>query len=192
MIGNEYLKFVDLSGLLKSSVLVRFMDDFTLFDNDPSVLRQDFVRIQQLLGQFALNVNPSKTYYDNKVGNVQETLSALHQSLIEIVNEIATVHTVSDVQFVEVEKEVESSLDAEQVNALLLLLKDEALEESDADLILSFLRLHSDKHSGTAAAALAQIPQSHQARPFCLRNYHRQECTRRGPLGLCEQRNVLS
>ena len=85
---------------------------FTLFDNDPSVLRQDFVRIQQLLGQFALNVNPSKTYYDNKVGNVQETLSALRQSLIEIVNEITTIHTASDVQFIEVEKEVEGSLNA--------------------------------------------------------------------------------
>ena len=158
MIGNEYLKFVDLSGQLKLAVLVRFMDDFTLFDNDPSVLRQDFVRIQQLLGQFALNVNPAKTYYDNKAGNIQETLSALHQSLVAIVKETTMVHTVSDVHFVEVETEVESNLDAEQVNALLLLLKDEALEESDADLILSFLRSHSDSILDQLPVLLRRFP----------------------------------
>lgn len=83
MIGNEFLKVVDLSAQLKSSVLVRFMDDFTLFDDDPDVLRQDFLRIQQLLGQFGLNVNPSKTYYNKSIGDVEETLSALHESLME-------------------------------------------------------------------------------------------------------------
>lgn len=165
MIGNEFLKFVDLSGLLKSAVFVRFMDDFTLFDNDSSVLRQDFVRIQQLLGQFALNVNPSKTYYDNKVGNVQETLSALHTSLIEIVKERTAVYAVSDVQFVEVETEVQGNLDAEQVNALLLLLKDEAIEESDADLILSFLRLHSD-------SILEQLPLLLRRFPNLIKHIH--------------------
>jgi hypothetical protein len=33
MIGNEFLKLVDLSGTLKSAVISRFMDDFNLFDN---------------------------------------------------------------------------------------------------------------------------------------------------------------
>ena len=158
MIGNEYLKFIDLSGQLESSMLVRFMDDFTLFDNDPSVLRQDFVRIQQLLGQFALNVNPSKTYFDNKVGNVQETLSALHQSLISIVNEVTVIHTASDVHLVELEKEVVSTLDSDQVNALLALLKDESLEESDADQILGFLRFHSDSILDQLPLLLRRFP----------------------------------
>ena len=69
MIGNEFLKLVDLSGQLKSACLVRFMDDFTLFDNDLAILRQDFVRVQQLIGQYALNVNPSKTHFDMKWSN---------------------------------------------------------------------------------------------------------------------------
>jgi len=144
MIGNEFLKVVDLSAQLKSSVLVRFMDDFTLFDDDPDVLRQDFLRIQQLLGQFALNVNPSKTFYNKSIGDVEETLSALHESLIEIVDEIHEVHGASGVDFVHVENEVASNLTEDQVNALLALLKDDALEEADADLILGFLRSHSD------------------------------------------------
>lgn len=144
MIGNEFLKVVDLSAQLKSSVLVRFMDDFTLFDNDPDVLRQDFLRIQQLLGQYGLNVNPSKTFYDKSIGDVQETLSVLRESLFEIVQEIHEVQGVSGVDIVEVENEIETNLTDDQVNALLSLLKDESLDEADADLILSFLRAHSD------------------------------------------------
>lgn len=144
MIGNEFLKVIDLSAQLKSSILVRFMDDFTLFDDDPDVLRQDFLRIQQLLGQFGLNVNPSKTFYNKSIGDVQETLSALHESLFEIVEEIYEVQGASGVDFVEVENEVETSLSDEQVTALLALLKDDSLDEADADLILGFLRSHSD------------------------------------------------
>jgi hypothetical protein len=144
MIGNEFLKFVDLSAQLKSTVLVRFMDDFTLFDDDPDVVRQDFLRIQQLLGQFGLNINPSKTFYNNSIANVEETLSALHESLIEIVNEIDEVQGASGVDFVGLENEVATNLTDDQVSALLSLLKDDSLEEADADLILSFLRSHSD------------------------------------------------
>lgn len=144
MIGNEFLKVVDLSAQLKSSVLVRFMDDFTLFDDDPDVLRQDFLRIQQLLGQFGLNVNPNKTFYNKSIGDVEDTLSALHESLVEIVDEIQEVHGASGVDLVLVENEVASNLTEDQVNALLALLKDDALEEADADLILGFLRSHSD------------------------------------------------
>src|SRR5690554_365344 len=144
MIGSEFLKFVDLSGLLKSSRIVRFMDDFTLFDNDPNVLKQDFIRIQQLLGKFALNVNPSKTYYDNKVGDIETTLTNIKQSLKEIITDYEEFPTASGVAVIETEVEIENSLSQEQINGLMALLKDDDLEESDADLILTFLRSHSD------------------------------------------------
>ncbi len=158
MIGNEFLKFVDHSGLLKSAQLVRFMDDFTVFDDDQSFVRQDFIRIQQLLGQYALNVNPSKTYYDNKVGDVQETLSGIRQSLKEIVSEIEEVPIESDVELVEIETEVEKSLSQGQVDALLSLLKDETLEEADAELILGFLRTHSDSILEQLPVLLRRFP----------------------------------
>ena len=144
MIGNEFLKFVDLSGVLKSAASSRFMDDFNLFDDDPAVIRQDFFRIQQLLGQFGLNVNPSKTHFDKSIGSLEETLSDIHESLIEIVADVMQVQTASGVELIEVEEEVVTELSEEQVNALLALLRDDSLEESDADLILGFLRSHSD------------------------------------------------
>lgn len=144
MIGNEFLKFIDLHGQLKSKKIIRFMDDLTLFDDDPRVLRADFEKVQQLLGQYALNVNPSKTGFDNSVGNVNEALSEIRQSLKEIVTEYEEIPTASGVELIETEAEVENSLGDEQVGSLLTLLQDEALEESDADLILGFLRAHSD------------------------------------------------
>ncbi len=158
MIGNEFLKFIDLNGQLKSKQIVRFMDDFTLFDDNPTVIKQDFTRIQQLLGQFALNVNPSKTVFDNSVGDVKETLSAIRKSLKKIITEYEEVPTASGVELIETDVEVEKKLHASQVEALLSLLKDEALEESDADLILGFLRSHSDSLLEQLPILLSRFP----------------------------------
>ncbi|MCU7805981.1 MAG: RNA-directed DNA polymerase [Candidatus Thiodiazotropha sp. (ex Lucinoma borealis)] len=158
MLGNEFLKFLDLSGMLKAAKIVRFMDDVTLFDDDPNVLKQDFIRIQQLLGQFALNINPSKTYYDNKVGDVQEKLTDIRQSLTEIVTDYEEVATASGVELVETEVEIENSLNQGQVDALMELLRSEALEESDADLILGFLRTHSDSLLELLPTLLERFP----------------------------------
>ncbi len=158
MIGNEFLKFVDLSGLLKSSSIVRFMDDFTLFDNDPNVLKQDFIYIQQLLGKFALNINPSKTHYDNKVGDISTTLSKIKESLQEIVVDYKAFPTVSGMEVFETEAEIENSLSQEQVDGLMSLLKEDDLEESDADLILGFLRSHSDSLLDLLPTLLEKFP----------------------------------
>ena len=158
MIGNEFLKFIDLSGLLKSTEIVRFMDDITLFDNDPNVLNRDFIRIQQLLGKFALNINPSKTYYDNKVGEIEEALSSIKQSLVEIITDYEELPTASGVEVVETEVEVQNNLSTEHIESLLTLLKEDDLDESDADLILSFLRSHSDSLIETIPILLERFP----------------------------------
>lgn len=144
MIGNEFLKFVDLYGPLKCKKVVRFMDDITLFDDDPSVLMSDFQLIQKLLGQYALNINPSKTTFDNSVGDVKETLSDIRESLKEIITEYEEVPTASGVEIEEMDVEIENVLGSEQIESLLALLQNDSLEESDADRILSFLRTHSD------------------------------------------------
>lgn len=116
MLGNEFLKYIDLSGFLKSSLIIRFMDDITLFDDNPAVLQQDFIRIQSLLGQYGLNVNPSKTHHDKPIGDVVETLSGIHNTLLEIVHEIHLVPTASGVEPVEVDSEIEGTLDQEQID----------------------------------------------------------------------------
>lgn len=158
MIGNEYLKYVDLSGSLKCEKIVRFMDDFTLFSDDLSVIRQDFIRIQQLLGQYGLNVNPAKTLYNTRNGDVQATISGIRQSLKEIVTEEIEIYSASDVEVAEIEVEVEKKLDKDQIASLLALLKDDTLEEADADLILGFLRSHSDSILEYLPMLLSRFP----------------------------------
>lgn len=120
------------------------MDDITLFDDDRNILMADFQVIQKLLGQFALNINPSKTAFDTSVGDVKETLSEIRESLKEIITEYEEVPTASGVEIEELNVEIENALGPAQIEALLSLLQRDSLEESDADRILSFLRTHSD------------------------------------------------
>lgn len=159
MLGNEFLKLVDLSSFLKSSQLIRFMDDFVLFDDSEQILRQDFIKIQQILGQYGLNINPAKTHYDAKVGNLSETLSKIKESLSEIIEDFEPIYGASSVDYVVVgEIEVENSLDKDQIKNLIDLLKNDDTDESDADQILGFLRTHSDSVLEVIPELLTRFP----------------------------------
>jgi len=158
MIGNEFLKFVDLSGQLKSAQSVRFMDDFYLFDDSMTVLLRDFNTAQQLLGQFALNVNPSKTGIDDFQGDVAARVSEIKKSLLEVVEIEDYIETASGVEVTSEMVEVEHQLSAAQVETLLSFLKDDALEESDAEVILNILRLHSDSMLEYLPILFARFP----------------------------------
>ncbi len=71
-------------------------------------------------------------------------MSEIRESLKEIITEYEEVPTASGVEIAEMDVEIENSLGSEQIEALLGLLQNDSLEESDADRILSFLRAHSD------------------------------------------------
>lgn len=85
MIGSEFLRFVETSGQVKSAQSLRFMDDIFLFDNDPNVVRQDFLRLQGVLGLRALNVNPTKTMLDGNNQSVKDVASAIQQEVASII-----------------------------------------------------------------------------------------------------------
>lgn len=158
MIGNEFLKFVDLSGQVKSAQSVRFMDDFYLFDDSMAVLFRDFATIQQLLGQFALNVNPSKTGVDDFQIDVAAKVSEIKRSLLQVVEIEDYIETASGVEVTSEMIEVEQQLSAGQIETLLAFLKDDALEESDAELILNILRMHSDSLLEYLPVLFARFP----------------------------------
>jgi hypothetical protein len=141
------------------------MDDIALFDDDPAVLRADFQRIQQLLGNFGLNINPSKTEFDRSAEDVKLALSDIQKSLKEIVTEYEMIPTASGVEVWEQDVEVENNLSADQVESLISLLQNEALEEADADLILGFLRTHSDD-------LLAHLPMLFRRFPNLIKHIH--------------------
>src|SRR3546814_206209 len=112
MIGNEFLKFIELSGQVKCAQTVRFMDDIYLFDDSESVLAKDFIRIQQLLGAFGLNINPSKTAYDEDVADVTSAVTQIQKDLMQVVEIENYVDTPSGVEVVSRSEEQSTRLNS--------------------------------------------------------------------------------
>lgn len=142
MVGNDFLRFVEQHHVIKSSAIVRFMDDFCLYSNDPEALVIDFHSIQKLLGQKGLSVNPSKT----KIGatgrtKIEEEVDSVKSSLLAK-RRIAEKHAYVD--------DFEAAFDAlqlseEELQYIRTLLQAEHLEEEDAELILSVFRDHTEE-----------------------------------------------
>lgn len=159
MLGNEFLKFIDKSETLKSDVLVRFMDDFTLFDDDPNVVLRDFNRIQELLGKYALNINPSKTEFDALAPSVEDELTDVKQQLVDIFEEGYEYDMyASGVDPEDFEDWELPSLNDDQISRLLELLRHETLDESDAETILRFIRRHSDESVELVPSLILKFP----------------------------------
>src|SRR5579872_1829953 len=66
MIGNDVLRFLEDSNLIRSAQISRFMDDVYIFDDDIETVKSDFAEIQRLLGLKGLSVNASKTEFGGR------------------------------------------------------------------------------------------------------------------------------
>lgn len=160
MIGNEFLKYIDLNHELKSSKIIRFMDDFILFDNDQNVLKKDFIKIQKLLGSKGLNINPAKTSLNYEYQEVSSTLSTVKQALMAVIPTDGLDDLVSGVEVSDQEQLEQTvlSLNEAQIEQLLNLLKDNEIEEEDAEVILSFLKDYSDNLLAVLPDILKKFP----------------------------------
>ena len=141
IIGAEFLKFIDNSTQLKCNLLFRFMDDLYLFADQKSLLIDDLITIQRLLGEKGLSLNSAKTF----LGNVNELDIAKTKEIdrikISLLRKRRTTLVVSDIVIFEEEKYYKK-LTEEQVEYLLNLLQDPDIDESDAELVLILLRDH--------------------------------------------------
>ncbi|MEG5039631.1 MULTISPECIES: antiviral reverse transcriptase Drt5 [unclassified Microcoleus] len=140
VIGAEFLKFVDNSILIKSQLMLRFMDDYYLFDNDESVINSDFVVIQKMLGEKGLFLNSAKT----RIGqveeiNIEKQVDTIKAGLLQVRRHIIEV---SGIEFDQDEEEEYEELSDEQIEYLLDILKDPDIHEEDAELVLILLRDH--------------------------------------------------
>ena len=166
MIGSEFLRFIENSGQLKSAQTLRFMDDIYLYDNKMDNLTQDFLRIQELLGLRALNVNPTKTVVDGEKPTVQDAASAIQTELSEIIEDFdeTKMFLPSGAEIEDFDENYEESPDAEddldekQIERLLELLADPKAEESDVELILSILQQNSESLSALIPSLLVRFP----------------------------------
>lgn len=179
MIGSEFLKFIDNSGELKSSVCLRFMDDFYLFDASAAVVRNDFLKIQQLLGSKSLNVNAAKTQVDGAASDIGAQIVEIKNALLKIKPHGATPDEVlaSGVDEVEPAKGEMQQLDHSQLGKLLELLKDDHIEEIDAERILGIV-LNDN------GIALSIIPDLIHRFPNIVRSVY-QKASRRSRVGRC-------
>lgn len=166
MIGSEFLRFIENSGQLKSAQTLRFMDDIYLYDNKLENLTQDFLRIQELLGLRALNVNPTKTVVDGEKPTVQDAASAIQTELSEIIEDFDETKIFlpsgADIEDFDEDYEdlpdAEDDLDEKQIDRLLELLADPKAEESDVELILSILQQNSESLSTLIPSLLVRFP----------------------------------
>lgn len=173
MIGSEFLRFIENSGQLKSAQTLRFMDDIYLFDNNMENLNQDFLRIQELLGLRALNINPTKTVIDGEKPTVRIAASAIQIELSEIFDDFeeTTIYLPSGADMADFECEYDgdeydagvhqasgASLDGRKIERLLELLVDPKVEESDVESILSILQQKSESLSTLIPSLLVRFP----------------------------------
>ena len=166
MIGSEFLRFIEHSGQVKCAQSLRFMDDIYLFDDDLTVLTQDFIRIQELLGLRSLNINPTKTSVDGDGKTIQEQASHIKQEISAMLDEddAPTIYFGSGADGetygeddIEEPSDVDG-LDADQVGRLLELLVDPKVEEEDVEVILGILHDHSDSVTTLIPSLIARFP----------------------------------
>lgn len=160
MVGNDFIRFIEQNHAIKSSAVVRFMDDFVLFSDDQNNLSEDFYLIQKLLGQKGLSVNPSKTTRSNVTGvQVEKDIDDIKAELLAK-RRMASMYTYLD--------DFDAALEAIQMNDDELeyirnLLKSDHLDEEDAELILGIFRDHTEEvapHIGQFALIFPHLAKS--------------------------------
>jgi Reverse transcriptase (RNA-dependent DNA polymerase) len=146
MIGNDFLRFVDNHHGLKSKQLLRFMDDFYVFSDSESDIRNDFILIQQLLGEKSLNLNPSKT---NRViashTQIAAGIDAVKKKLLDRRRQEFVIEGYDDDDSQTIQITQKKPLSAAELEYIFDLLARETLEEEDAELILTVMRDHATK-----------------------------------------------
>ncbi len=140
MIGNTFLRFVDSSARLKSKVMLRFMDDFYLFDDDQHALIGDFFQIQKLLGDKGLSVNPRKTRTPGAGDDSATTkIDTMKAELLQLRRVVITTYEDGESESGS-DDDAPAAMTKKQRNYLIALLKEETISEEDAELVLRLMQ----------------------------------------------------
>jgi hypothetical protein len=153
--GSEFLRFVDNSYKLRSSLGIRFLDDIHFFDSSEGTLLSDLITLQELLGERGLSLNDSKTEF-GAIADVDlpRQIDDMKRTLLQIRRQILIVSG----EAVEIESPVQIPLDSGQIDYLLHLLGTPEIEESDAELVLVLLRDHAEAVFPKMLKVLAKFP----------------------------------
>ena len=140
MIGANFLKNVDTHHRLQCALMLRFMDDIYLFDNDQEVLEEDFLVLQRYLGDRGFSLNADKTTWGEGPLQAKMTIDEVKIQLLEL-RRVALESEYGELRQVGVEETAEESepLTEEQVDYLKELLDEDEIEEGDAELVLTLI-----------------------------------------------------
>ena len=146
MIGSDFLRFVEESSSIRASRIVRFMDDFYLFDDSTDVLKADFAEVQRLLGLKGLSVNASKTEIGGtpKTDEANDNIDELKKRLLRRRRRMIVSRYEGD-DYEEEQDDDGEAVSEEEVQFILSLLNKGHLSEEDAELILVVMRNHVDR-----------------------------------------------
>lgn len=163
MIGAAFLGFIEGSGEIKSASSLRFMDDIHLFDDSQEALVSDFLKIQDLLGGVALNVNAAKTSLDFGLGTVNESASAIRSRLSEILDDdqprpyFGSGSDWSDDEEDD-DNDYDEEISGEKISELEELLLDARADEADVELILGILQENDAVPAASIPTLYARFP----------------------------------
>lgn len=161
MIGAGFLSFVESSAQIKSGASLRFMDDIHLFDESRDTLVSDFLKIQDLLGSYGLNVNAAKTSFDFGLGTVNASASAIRLRLREILDDDKPRPYFGSGSDWSDQEDDDSDIDeisAEDISELEGLLLDARADESDVELILGILQENNAVPASAIPTLYARFP----------------------------------
>lgn len=156
IIGSQFLSFIEESSQLSATETLRFMDDMYLFDNDEDVLARDFLLLQRLLGAKGLSINAAKTQFGRVDElNIQREVGRIKIDLLRRRGDIVLGSGAEDDYW---EDDSNATLSSEHIDYLLDLLRDENIEEEDAELVLALMRDHSEDVLEHFETLLARFP----------------------------------
>ena len=149
-IGNSFLSFIETSMALRSSAIIRFLDDVFLFDDKQRTLEKDVIVLQQLIGRFGLALNSDKTRFGSEKDNFGERrLDRIKKSLLQKREETKSYDE---------ERESTPELTQAQVEYLKDLVQQRDINEEDVELALSLLREDQDEAFALVSLALSRYP----------------------------------
>ena len=142
------------------------MDDFVLLSNSRRNLRHDFMTVQNLLGEKGLSLNPNKTS-DGVRENV-ELENAIEDVRMQLLRKRRVVVTDYD-GVPEGEIEIEEDLSEEEMEFLRKLLRQDDMDEEDAELVLALMAEHAEEAIGRLADIARRFPHLFKnIHSFCL------------------------
>lgn len=155
VIGNWFLYFIESSMKLKSSAIIRFLDDIYFFSNSKSCIYEDMLILQHILGRHSLTLNAEKTILgSDKTEFDERELDDIKIRLLRKREDWATDYADDEEDWY-VDR---SRLDEEEIEYIEGLISKKNVAEEDVELALSLVCDHSEIQMKLATLVCEHFP----------------------------------